>query len=345
MEKNIIAIYNHSKDIAVKEFDAFMSKTTDYLNAQAKVNHKYKDCDGKLLEREVVDAMRANCEGTPFAAEDICLISGQRFPDIVAGKHFGVEVKTTKSDKWISTGSSIIESTRQEGVDHIYMMFGKLGGKVAEFRCKPYQDCLYDIAVTHSPRYLIDMTIEREQTIFAKMNTDYDTFRQLDNQIDVARRYYVDRAKRDGRAEMPWWLSQEVSVPATLKMWVQGAFTIEEQLTFRALLLMLFPSDICRSRYQQSALWLCSRLGVLKANMRDLFTAGGRVEIGGKSYPHFVHWIVELAPKVRVLFNDKEWLIDIQTYNPELLKGGDLYRNWVSQIADFVDRDIVALIE
>ena len=46
-----------------------------------------------------------------------------------------------------------------------------------------------------------------------------------------------------------------------------------------------------------------------------------------------------------MLFNDKEWLIDIQTYNPELLKGGDLYRNWVSQISNFVDKDIIALIK
>lgn len=344
-QKNIIAIYNHQQQISLDDFAAFMARTTDYMNAQAQKDNKYKDCDGKLLEGEVLKAMHANCQETPFKAEDICLVSGQSFPDIIAGKHFGVEVKTTKSNKWISTGSSIIESTRQEGVEHIYMMFGKLGGEVAEFRCKPYQDCLCEIAVTHSPRYLIDMTIERDQTIFAKMDTDYDTFRQLDNQIDVARRYYVDKANREGRAEMPWWLSQETTVPATLKMWVQGTFTNDEQLNYRALLLMLFPKDICNSKYQQPALWLCSRLGVLKSNIRDLFTAGGKVEIGGKKYPRSVHWIIKLAPRVRMLVKDKEWHIDIKTYNPELFVDDNPYKKWVSQIADFVDKDIIALIE
>lgn len=97
-QKNIIAIYNHQQQITLDDFAAFMARTTDYMNAQAQKDNKYKDCDGKLLEGEVLKAMHANCQGTPFSAEDICLVSGQSFPDIIAGKHFGVEVKTTKSN-------------------------------------------------------------------------------------------------------------------------------------------------------------------------------------------------------------------------------------------------------
>ena len=46
------------------------------------------------------------------------------------------------------------------------MLFGKLGGKTAEFKCRPYEDCLSDIAVTHSPRYLINMELTKEQDYF-----------------------------------------------------------------------------------------------------------------------------------------------------------------------------------
>ena len=94
------------------------------------------------------------------------MVSGQRFPDIVAGQHFGVEVKSTKENKWVSTGSSIVESTRVDDVGSIYMLFGKLGGIPAEFRCKPYQNCLYDIAVTHSPLFDRHERVTRKHYIF-----------------------------------------------------------------------------------------------------------------------------------------------------------------------------------
>jgi len=66
--------------------------------------------------------------GTIFENQ-IELVSGQKFPDIVAyinqNKAFGVEVKTTKQKKWKSTGSSIFEGTRVPNVENIYLLFGK----------------------------------------------------------------------------------------------------------------------------------------------------------------------------------------------------------------------------
>ena len=50
------------------------------------------------------------------------------FPDIIAKRYFGLEVKVTKDNKWSSTGNSILETTRVDGVERIYMFFGKLGG-------------------------------------------------------------------------------------------------------------------------------------------------------------------------------------------------------------------------
>ena len=255
-DNNIIAIYNRDKKVALEVFDLFMAKTNAFMNKLAIEEGRYKECDGKKLEWEVVDAMKRNCVGTPFHESDIDLISGQHFPDIVAGRHYGVEVKSTKSNKWVSTGSSIIESTREVGVEHIYMLFGKLGGNPVEFRCKPYQDCLYDIAVTHSPRYLINMDISSEKTIFSKMKVDYDSFRNADNSIEIARKYYADKAAKEGKSEMPWWLSKDVTVPPTLKLWGKGVFTKKQEELFRAQLMMLFPKEICNSDYKRSALWL-----------------------------------------------------------------------------------------
>ena len=332
-ENNIIAIYNRDKKVALEEFDSFMAKTNSFMNKLAEEEGRYKDCDGKNLEKEVVEAMRCNCAGTPFRESDISLISGQRFPDIVAGEHYGVEVKSTKSNKWVSTGSSIIESTREVGVDHIYMLFGKLGGTPVEFRCKPYQDCLYDIAVTHSPRYLINMDISSDKTIFSKMNIDYDAFRNADNSIEIARKYYADKAAEEGKTEMPWWLSKDVTVPPTLKLWVKGVFTKDEEELFRAQLLMLFPKDICNSDYKRPALWLCTRMGVLKSNIRDLYTAGGKKSLYGTVCPRIIEWIVKLAPIVQGLLKDEEWNSDLKIYNPELYSSSSI-EEWATQVSE-----------
>lgn len=74
------------------------------------------------------------------------------------------------------------------------MLFGKLGGS-PEFRCRPYEECLYDITVTHSPRYLIDMDIDKDNTIFAKMHTTYNKLRTSDDSIAQVRKYYRDLIK------------------------------------------------------------------------------------------------------------------------------------------------------
>lgn len=87
-----------------------------------------------------------------------------------------------------------MESTRDKNVENIYMLFGKLGGKTAEFKCRPYEDCLSDIAVTHSPRYLINMELTKEQTIFSKMGVAYDQLRNASDSIEIVRKYYREKA-------------------------------------------------------------------------------------------------------------------------------------------------------
>lgn len=72
------------------------------------------------------------------------------------------------------------------------LVIGKLGGNPPEFRCRPYQEVLSDIAVTHSPRYLINMELQHGETIFDKMNTTYDEFRTTENNIAKVREYYYE---------------------------------------------------------------------------------------------------------------------------------------------------------
>ncbi|MGI6815151.1 hypothetical protein ACFX5L_02625 [Bacteroides sp. KG123] len=330
---NIIAVYNKNEQVALQEFDLLMSKTNTYMNKIAQNTSRYVGCDSKLLEKETVLAMKEQCKGTLFMPDDIQLISGQRFPDIVAANHFGVEVKSTKENKWVSTGSSIVESTRVEDVSHIYMLFGKLGGKPIEFKCKPYQDCLYDIAVTHSPRYLIDMEILQEETIFSKMKIEYDTFRLSEDPINIVRTYYLEKIKKEKRAAMPWWLGRETITPPTLRLWAGKSFDKQEQNIYKAQLLILFPTEICTSNYDRPTLWLCIRHSIINTHFRDLFTAGGQIQIEDVQCPAIIKRILQLAPIIKQMLSEEDIAHDIKENNPSLFYTEEKYAHWVKQIS------------
>ena len=143
------------------------------------------------------------------------------------------------------------------------MLFGKLGGITPEFRCKPYQMCLSNIAVTHSPRYLIDMDLNENDNIFTRLKTDYDTFRKLNEneKISHVRQYFKKRAdkikKEQKKYEMPWWLGETANV--NLRFFADIDKQYKNELISRMFILFLgiFGND--KDKYKPIALWLCSR--------------------------------------------------------------------------------------
>ena len=163
-DESIVAIHKREVHSVSKAFAEFMSLSENEFNLRSKNNPKlYKGLSPSKLEEVTRDLLKDVAPITPFRPEDITLVSGHSFPDIMATNYCGVEVKSTKDDKWTSIGSSIVESTRNATVENIYMLFGKLGGNPPEFKLKPYQDCLSEIAVTHSPRYVINMELSEKE--------------------------------------------------------------------------------------------------------------------------------------------------------------------------------------
>ncbi len=277
---NIIEVRHRDIHEADRAFDDFMAKTERFLNEQTRGNQSlYKDCSGSQLEVVALNALHEVAPATIFRKEEIKLISGARFPDIVAEQHYGIEVKSTKEDKWQSTGSSIVENSRIEDVSRIYMLFGKLGGAFAEFRCRPYQDCLSNIAVTHSPRYLIDMDLAtpHQDTIFSKIGMDYDDFRVLNEAEKIAhvRAYYKQQAIAHHKTQMPWWMGEEQIGRPVISLYAE--LPIREKHDINVRMFVLFLDDILNSNYKRAALWMCSRYSVINPSMRDTFSAGGQV--------------------------------------------------------------------
>ena len=119
-------IISQNKKPTLSEFSSLVNKATLALNASAQHNVNYfLTRNAQKLEDDVLAALSVSAKGTAFE-DSIVKVSGQRFPDIVAGKYYGVEVKSSKDVNWTTLGGSINESTRIEDVERIFLTFGKL---------------------------------------------------------------------------------------------------------------------------------------------------------------------------------------------------------------------------
>ena len=338
-EDKIIAIKGDRSFCTIEAFDFLMSKTESFLNDKAQRNPtSFRKITSYDLEKISTITIKEACANTPFRPEEVNLVSAQSFPDIVVERCFGVEVKSTTSNHWKSTGSSIVESTRNKDVERIYMLFGKLGGIPAEFKCRPYQDCLYDIAVTHSPRYLIDMELSSGETIFAKMGIDYDSLRVSPDVISKVRTYYRNEAIKKKKKEMPWWLSQdteETTVGMNVRLCRALAAMYENYICAQAFI--LFPEILNpnpdRQKYDNVSLWLCSYKSIVNPHVRDMFSAGGKVNyVNGSRIPELpqvIKTLVDLSDIIKKsLRESEETMMFIRDFQPSLLKG-DVYNNWI----------------
>ncbi len=273
-------IISENRKPTLEEFRALMAKTDVMLNEEAKGKEAYyKGRNGTQLEEDVCDALTRCAVNTPFEGT-IQLVSGASFPDIVANRFYGVEVKSTNKNHWKSIGSSILESTRNQNVERIFLTFGKLGTPIA-FMSRPYEECLSGISVTHYPRYQIDMELGVGETIFDKMGIPYDTLRKMENPIAPVSQYYKQQLQP---GESLWWAAdsdiEENVVPPTVKLW--NTLSPEEKNCFTVQGYAFFPEILGHNstkKYQRFALWLATNCGIINTNIRDQFSAGGRVDI------------------------------------------------------------------
>ncbi len=330
-------------DIELRAFQQLIDSVLVTLNEKAaKEIKRFKGMSPSDLEVEVFQTIKDACgEESFFQKDEVKLVSGMRFPDILVGRNFGIEVKSTNKDHWTSTGSSIVESTRDKDVECIYLLFGKLGGDIPEFRCRPYPDVLSEVAVTHSPRYRIDMTLGAGETIFDKMGVSYEDLRSSKNQIAAVQNYYRKMALVEGH-QMPWWISDDKSADSSVGMNIRSwrILSANEKSNLVAQLLVLFP-EVIFGDYENAAMWLVSVQGVVCTNLRDPFSAGGQVrQLNGvmldSPMPHIVKTISDKYPLIVSLLKDKDFLDQISAFNPGLLP--DVTSRWIEQVQSSLSR-------
>jgi hypothetical protein len=299
--KNNFVIISANPNPSSLEFNLLLDKSLTQLNAQAKKSPKEISLlMGNKLEPFIKEIIEENAIGTIFE-NSIELISGQKFPDIIANKFYGIEVKSTTQNHWKTTGNSVLESTRVEGVERIHMLFGKLGTPI-EFRCRPYEECLSEVVVTHSPRYLIDMNLEKGATIFDKMDTQYDVLRNQTNPIKNIIEYYKSKLKP---GEDVWWMGDDNSKSSSFIIRIWKNLNPEEKHKLKIKALAFFPELLSNNsdKFGRLAIWLVTNEGVVCPNIRDVFTAGGKTDLilrreTYKNVPRIFSTLIENIPDI-----------------------------------------------
>ena len=210
---------------------------------------------------------------------------GHGFPDIVIedadGTKFGIEVKSSSSAKakgWKINGNSVMGSTRDPDVIETVIVFGKTAKQNMAFKARNYEECVSNVVVTHSPRYLIDMDIPTGETFFEKSNIPYKTIADSDNPIGLITTYF------QGQGQQAWWLSN--NSPAAIRF--INDLPPKDRNEFFAFGLSHFPEILSErgNKYKRLAFWLTSEQSIASANLRDNFSASGRVNlsVNGNSY-------------------------------------------------------------
>ena len=124
------------------------------------------------------------------------------------------------------------------------------------------------------------MMLKQGETIFDKMGIPYDTLRKMDNPVAPVSKYYTEHSRP---GESLWWAQGEVestTSSATIRLWTSLDKEEKEQLTAHGY--ALFPEIIgpaSSKKYNRYALWLASSQGVVNTNVRDSFSAGGKISM------------------------------------------------------------------
>lgn len=200
------------------------------------------------------------------------------FPDIIIdfGKdgRYGIEVKSSSANKskgWRINGNSIMGSTRDDSVIETYIVFGKTAKGNIDFKARRYTECVSNIVVTHSPRYLIDMELNSGDTFFDKSGIQYKDLVTSDNPIGLITAYFL------AKGEKAWWLSD--STPAAVRSFCD--ISDEEKMECFGYGLAHFPELFERNalKYKRYATWLATERSLVSSSVRDDFSAGGKVSI------------------------------------------------------------------
>lgn len=248
----------------------FLAQTAQKISSTDDLSHL---SSGESFEKYVVDIMKELANG-----HKIEQTGKLAFPDIVVDDKYGVEVKFSNSGKWESLGNSIFEGTSVGNLHSIYVLFGKKAGKRIEVRFALYEECLIDVKVTHSPRFIVSLEENREQ-LFNQLDISYEQFKDLDKHSKGKEiKDYFRKHLKEGQEV--WFLDKdETSTSVALRSFSSLEETESNKLLLEAYI--LFPQVFSSSptKYAGVATHWITKYQVYNSALRDKFSASGREKI------------------------------------------------------------------
>ena len=186
------------------------------------------------------------------------------------------------------------------------------------------------------------------------MNIQYDEFRVSQDNISKVRAYYKQKA--NNKQEMPWWISHEdIERPVRFNLRLWSSVELNERKRLIAFCLILFPeiwlpNSNSKTKYNQASLWLCSYAQVVFPNIRDAFTAGGKIATENghplkHRYPQVYKTIIDSLPQIQEIlkFPSSETIELIEEFHPYLLTKGNPYDSWLQFLCDSTRETVPAM--
>ena len=181
-------------------------------------------------------------------------------------------------------GNSTVASTVVEGIEDVNLMYW-IKDRSPSVGYRRYFDCVSDVKVTHSPRFMLDVDLVSSESFFA-VSADRMRF-DLVEFLAGARNPRLEileemRRRARERSEVPWWLDPTDEVDVTINvpgLRYRRDLEAHESAALQKTLFLGFPEILAgggRSFYNAAG-WAISRRSVIVT--RDWFSAGGRCEL------------------------------------------------------------------
>lgn len=296
-----------------EDFEKMLGKAVVQLGDEVRQSTKYHSPSD--FEQRVFDVLRNIAAGEKIDINPT--FHPHAFPDIRANG-YGIEVKTTTKDSWISVGNSVFEGMRDPSVKQIYIVFGKMGG-MPSVQWGRYEDRITHVRISHAPRFVLEM--DRDSSLFGKMKISYDEFSKLppDGKMKHVRDYSRGRLKEGERL---WWLEDQDSPGKPLEVKLYMSLTKPEKIKLRAEGALLFPEIVSGSRvkdkYNDVAFFFLRYHNVFCPQTRDLFSAGSVAgkERGGnylqRSLKNIEAQMVEAAERLPADLIEEYWGVRVE---------------------------------
>src|SRR5258708_7076370 len=224
-----------------KEFEGILDLAVKQLNNEVRASKAYHAPDA--FEKRVREVLEETAAGRGIKISPS--FHPHAFPDITANG-FGVEVKSTTKESWLSVGNSVFEGMRDPTVQRLYIVFGKFGGMPA-VKWGRYEECITHVRISHAPRFVLEM--DRTAPLFDHMDVDYEKFSQLSSEEKMRhiRKYTRGRLKQ---GETMWWLEDQPGEEKTLPLEVRVYMNLPqaEKKKLRAEAALLCPEVVKPSR-------------------------------------------------------------------------------------------------